>query len=126
MMIKRIVKEHPVKVIFLSLCIMLFISIQFWEYYAPLSISDWNKKEISQIEISDPGNFTFAVFGENKRNSSIFEPLLRDIDHRMDIAFAIGVGDLVGGGERGQSRYLFNQLQKYLTIPFVAVLGNPA
>ena len=124
MMLKRIIKEHPIKVISFFLCITVFISIRFWAYYAPLPISDWNKKGISRIKISDPENFSFAVFGDNKGNSSVFEPLLRDIDRRMDIAFAIGVGDLVGSGKIGQYRYLLNQIQKYLTIPFVAVPGN--
>lgn len=124
MTIKRIIEKHPIKAIFFFLCIIVFMGIKLWQYYAPLPVNDRNKKEISRIKVTDPANFTFAVFGDNKGNSSVFEPLLREIDHRMDIAFAIGVGDLVGGGKMGQYRYLLSQVPKYLTIPFVTVIGN--
>lgn len=121
--IKR-VKAHPIKIILASLCIMLFIGIQVWECYAPLPIRDWNRKEISRIKVSDSVDFAFAIFGDNKGNSTVFEPLLRDIDHRTEIAFAIDLGDLVNGGKRGHYRRFLNQLKEYLAIPLLMAIGN--
>ena len=60
-MIKKVFKERPVKIIFTSLCILLFISLKIGDDYAPLSIHNWNKEEISRIKITDLDNFTFAV-----------------------------------------------------------------
>jgi hypothetical protein len=123
-MTKKIFKEHPIKIILASLCILLFMGFKFWDYYAPLSISNWNKKEISQIKVANPTEFTFAVFGDNKGNKSIFEPLLKDIDHDTEIVFAIDVGDLVSEGERGKYRRFLNQVKENLTIPFLTAIGN--
>jgi hypothetical protein len=123
-MIKEIFKEHPIKVILAFLCILLFMGFKSWDTYAPLSIHDWNKREISRIKLSSPDDFTFAVFGDNKGNSSFFEPLLRDIDHAPEIAFAIDVGDLVSEGEKGRYRRFLNQVQENLAIPFLTAIGN--
>lgn len=123
-MTKKIFKEHLIKIILASLCILLFMGFKFWDYYVPLSIHDWNKKEISQIKVANPIDFTFAVFGDNKGNKSIFEPLLRDIDHDTEIAFAIDVGDLVSKGKRGKYRRFLNQVKENLTIPFLTAIGN--
>ena len=123
-MTKKIFKGHPIKIILASLCILLFIGLKFWDYYAPLSIRGWNKKEISRIKVANSENFTFAVFGDNKGNNSIFEPLLRDIDHRTEIAFAIDVGDLVSDGKKGLYRRFLSHVQENLAIPFLTGIGN--
>jgi 3',5'-cyclic AMP phosphodiesterase CpdA len=123
-MIKEIFKEHPIKIILAFVCILLFMGFKFWDTYAPLPIHNWNKQEISQIKVANPEDFTFAVFGDNKGNSSFFEPLLRDIDHDTEIAFAIDVGDLVSEGEKGRYRRFLNQVQENLTIPFLTAIGN--
>lgn len=123
-MAKKVFKEHPVKIIFASLCILLFIALKIWDSYAPLSIHNWNKKEISRIKIPDPDNFTFAVFGDNKGNYSIFDPLLHDIAQDKEIAFTIDAGDLVSDGKRGQYRRFLNQVQEALTVPFLTAIGN--
>jgi hypothetical protein len=123
-MTKNIFKEHPIKIILTSLCILLFMGFKFWDYCVPLSIHQWNQREISRIKVANPTEFTFAVFGDNKGNKSIFEPLLRDIDHDTEIAFAIDVGDLVSEGERGKYRRFLNQVQENLTIPFLTAIGN--
>jgi hypothetical protein len=121
---KKIFKEHPVKIILAFLCILLFMGLKFWDAYAPLSIYDWNKREISRIKVASPDKFTFAVFGDNKGNRSIFEPLLRDIDHNTEIDFTIDVGDLVSEGEKGRFRSFLNQVQENLAIPFLTAIGN--
>jgi hypothetical protein len=123
-MIKRIVKQHPIRIIFACLCIMTFMGIKFWEYYAPLSIHGRNNSEISRIKVGNPADFTFAVFGDNKGNSSVFEPLLCDIDHRTEIGFAIGIGDQVRKREKGLYRSFLNQVKENLTIPLLTAIGN--
>ena len=121
---KRIFREHPLKIILACLCILSFIGLNSWHHYAPLFIYDWNKKAISKIKVVGLNDFTFAVFGDNKGNYSIFEPLLRDIAQDREILFAIDVGDLVSGGKRGQYRRFLKQVQKDLAIPFLTAIGN--
>lgn len=123
-MTKKVFKEHPIRIVFASLCILLFIGLKTWDYYVPLSIHNWNKKEISRIKIADPDNFTFAVFGDNKGNYSFFEPLLSDVAQDKEIAFAMDLGDLVGDGRRGQYRRFLNQVQENVAIPFLTAIGN--
>ena len=101
-MIKKNMKEHPVRIILASLCFLLFIGITVWHSYAPVPIHNRNQREISRITVADPNDYSFAVMGDNKGNRSVFEPLLRDIGRDKEIAFAIDNGDLVDGGTVGQ------------------------
>lgn len=122
--LKRAIRKQPLKIGLASLCIMIFIGLQVWEYSAPLSVHDWNKEEISRIKVPGSEHFAFTVLGDNKGNSSIFEPLLRDVDHDMEITFAIDVGDLVRKGGKGLYRKLINQVRQNLAIPFLTAIGN--
>ena len=101
---KAFKKNAVVKIALASLFVLMFVGLKFWDSYAPVSIHDWNAKEISEIKLTDPADLAFAVFGDNKGSVSFFEPLLRDIDRNKEIAFAIDVGDLVGDGKREQYR----------------------
>jgi hypothetical protein len=121
---KKIFHENPIKITLASLCILTFVGLNIWKYYAPVPIHNWNQKEISRIKVTDPKDFTFALFGDNKGDYSFFEPLLHDIGHDKEIAFAIDVGDLVSDGERGQFRRFLDQVQENLAIPFVTATGN--
>ena len=121
---KKLFKGARVRRALALLSILGFVGFGLWNQYAPLSTHDWNKSEISRIRVTDPDYFTFAVFGDNKGNYSFFEPLLVDIDHDKDIAFAIDIGDLVGDGKRGQYRRFLNQVQENLTTPFLTATGN--
>jgi serine/threonine-protein phosphatase CPPED1 len=123
-MLRRIVKENPVRIILACLCILPLISITLWKSYALLAIHEWNKKEISKIKLTNPDDFTFAVFGDNKGNYFFFDPLLRDIGHDKDIAFAIDIGDLVADGKRSQYRRFIDQVREKLSIPFLTATGN--
>jgi hypothetical protein len=122
--IKKIFREHPIKIILAALCILSFTGITVWNASAPVSIHDWNQKEIARISVADPDDFTFAVMGDNKGNRSVFEPLLRDIGQDKEIAFAIDDGDLVDGGTIGHYRHFLNQVQENLAIPFLVAIGN--
>ena len=121
---KNVFKENPVKITIAFLCILSFIGLSLWNDYAPLSIHEWNKNEIPRIKLARPDEFTFAVFGDNKGNYSFFEPLLHDIDHQKEIAFAIDVGDLVKDGKRGQYRRFLDQVRENLAIPLLTATGN--
>jgi 3',5'-cyclic AMP phosphodiesterase CpdA len=107
-----------------SLCILLLFGLKIWDEYGPLSIHNWNGKEISRIKVTNPDDFTFAVFGDNKGNYSFFEPLLSDVAQDKEIAFAMDLGDLVGDGKRGQYGRFLNQVQKNVAIPFLTAIGN--
>jgi len=121
---KRIIRENPIKVTIAFLCFVSVIGISFWSYYAPVSATNWNRGEISRIKVGSPDNFAFAVFGDNKGNSSFFGPLLRDIERDKDIAFAIDIGDLVADGKRSQYCRFLEQVRANLSIPFLTATGN--
>jgi len=121
---KAFKKNVIIKIALASLFVLMFVGLKFWDSNAPVSIHDWNIKEISEIKLTDPADFAFAVFGDNKGNVSFFEPLLRDIDRNKEIAFAIDVGDLVGDGKREQYRRFLNQVHENLKIPLLATIGN--
>jgi hypothetical protein len=121
---KKIFKEHPIKTILAALCILSFIGITVWHSSAPVPIQNRNQRELSRIAVADPNDFTFAVMGDNKGNRSVFEPLLRDIGHDKEIAFALDDGDLVDGGTVGHYRRFLNQVQENLAIPVLTAIGN--
>ena len=123
MAIKKLLKNHFVNLIIASLFILGFVAFEFWDHYIPPSVQDRNKKEISRIKV-DPTDFYFAVFGDHKGHDAHFEPLLRDVDHDKEIAFAIELGDLVRQGRRWFYRRLLNQVEKNLSIPFLTAIGN--
>jgi 3',5'-cyclic AMP phosphodiesterase CpdA len=95
-----------------------------WNSHAPVPVKNWNQRELARIVVADPDDFTFAVMGDNKGNRSVFEPLLQDIDHDKEIAFAIDDGDLVQDGTVGLYRRFLKQVQENLTIPFLTAIGN--
>jgi len=123
MAIKKSLKDHSVNLIIAALFILGFVAFEFWDHYIPPSVHDRNQREISRIK-ADPADFSFAVFGDHKGHDARFEPLLRDVDHDKQIAFAIDLGDLVRQGRRWFFRRLLNQVKKNLSIPFLAVIGN--
>jgi len=123
-MIKKVFKEHPVKIILISLCTLLFIGITVWHSSAPVPIHNRNQKELARIAVADPNDFTFAVMGDNKGNRSVFEPLLRDIDRDKEIAFALDDGDLVDEGTVGHYRRFLSQVRENLSIPVLVAIGN--
>jgi serine/threonine-protein phosphatase CPPED1 len=121
---RRVLKEHPVKLGLTLLFVLSFLGLKSWNYCAPLPVRDWNKIELARIKVPDPNNFTFAVCGDNKGNESVFEPLLKDIDHSVEIDFVIDVGDLVPKGQRGFFRRFLKEVQENLAIPFLTAIGN--
>jgi hypothetical protein len=121
---KKILKEHPIRIVLAALCILAFVGITVWNASAPVPVRNWNQREIARITVADPNNYSFVVMGDNKGNHSVFEPLLRDIAQDKEIAFAIDDGDLVDGGAIGHYRCFLNQVRENLTIPFLTAIGN--
>jgi hypothetical protein len=122
--IRKIFKEHPLRIGLACLFIFSFIVLRFWNGYAPVPAKDWNRKEFSRIKVVDPEDFAFAVFGDNKDGYSVFDALLKDIDYRMEISFAIDIGDLVPNGKRGFFRRFLKEVQGDLAIPLITAIGN--
>lgn len=120
----KICKQYPIKILFASLCILLFIGFELWHYFTPLSIHNWNKKEISRIKVADPEDFTFTIFGDNRGNHSIFESLLQSIGHDAETSFAIDLGDLVSNEDNGHYRRFLSEVQENVAIPLLTAIGN--
>jgi len=123
MVAKKIFSNHLINVIIASLFILGFAVFEFWDHYIPSAVQDRNKSEISRIKVN-PADFYFAVFGDHKGHDACYEPLLHELDHDKQIAFAIEVGDLLREGRRWFYRRSLNQIEKNLSIPFLAVIGN--
>jgi hypothetical protein len=123
-MVRSVFRGYRIKIVLASICVVLFIGLKFWNQFAPLPADNRNPKEISRIKVSDPEDFTFAVFGDNKGNYSIFEPLLHDVGKSTEIVFVIDVGDLVNEGKGGHYRRLLHQVRENLAIPFITAIGN--
>jgi hypothetical protein len=120
----HVAKKNPFKVMLVALCIVLFVVIQIWKDTAPLGVSDWNGNAVSTIKTTNPDDFSFAVFGDNKDGYALFDSLLKDIDGRGEASFAIAMGDLVPSGRRGNFRGFIGELKDDLKIPLVTVVGN--
>jgi len=123
-MAKSVFKNHKIKIVLASICVMLFIGLKFWNNFTPLPTNNWNPREISRIKVSDPEDFKFAVFGDHRGNRSVLKPLLRDIDKSKEMAFAIDGGDLVNVGEKGLFQRYLHMMQENLAIPLLTAIGN--
>jgi len=119
----KVLRKHPINLIIASLFILGFVAFEFWDHYIPPSVQDRNQRETSRIKV-DPDDFSFAVFGDHKGHEFIFEPLLRDVAKNQKLTFAIELGDLVRQGRRWFYRRLLNEVEKNLSIPYLAVIGN--
>ena len=122
--IAETIKRNPVKICSLIICILLFAALEVWGHFSPLPAHQWNMINLKEIDVADPGNFSFAVFGDNRNSKYVFENLLRLIDHDPDIAFAVSLGDMVQKGEKERYRWLIQQVRNNLGIPLLTVMGN--
>jgi hypothetical protein len=118
------VRKYPLKFCFLLLCIFLLSGFEVWAHFSPLPAHEWNTLSLKEIKVTDPANFSFAVFGDNRDSNAVFENLLKLIDHDPDMTFAMGLGDLVSDGEKRRYDYFFNQLRNNLALPLLTALGN--
>jgi len=87
MVAKKVFRDHVVNLIVASLFISGFVVFEFWDHYIPPAARDRNKSEMSRIRVN-PADFYFAVFGDHKGHDACFEPLLHDVTHDKQLAFA--------------------------------------
>jgi len=118
------VRKYPVKLCFLLFCILLLSGFEVWEHFSLLPAHEWNTINLKEINVADPNNFSFAVFGDNRNSISVFENLLKLIDHDPDISFAINLGDMVYSGAKERYRCFLQQVRDNLAIPLLTAMGN--
>ena len=122
--ITGILKKYPVKSFLLILCIFLLSGFEAWSHFSPLPATEWNIVNLKKIKVADPGNFSFAVFGDNRRSNFVFENLLKLIDHDPDLTFGIDLGDLVSYGTKRTYHHFLKQVKTNLAPPLLTVIGN--
>lgn len=117
-------RAHPLRMGVLGLCILLLVAMEAWESFSSLPAQDWLAINLRQIRIHDPAEFSFAVFGDNKNSHTVFERLLKQVDHDPGIAFAMDLGDLVYDGEKEKYRFFLKQVRENLSLPLLTAIGN--
>ncbi len=84
----------------------------------------WNPSQLERLQNPGRSPLTFAVLGDNRSNTAIFDQVLRRLDADPSLAFAINVGDLVQKGTLEQFNDFFRQLRSGVRLPFLTVPGN--
>jgi len=119
-----LIRKYPIKLVFLSLCILIMTYFEVWGHLSPLPARGWNTDNLKLVSETDEGSFSFAVFGDNLNSKFVFENLLKLIDHDMDIAFAISLGNMVSRGKEEKYRLFIKQVRENLGIPLLTTMGS--
>jgi hypothetical protein len=122
--ITRYIKGCSKKWLLFVVIIIGFLSLNIYYSTLPLPDGKWISSNIEKIKVKDPENFTFAVFGGNRIRRPVFEGVLKQVDHDPDISFAIDLGDAVLKGKRLHYRHFIKQIDNYLGIPLLPVIGD--
>lgn len=72
----------------------------------------------------NPNNFTFAVFGDNRDDGTVFDRLLSQIGRDTDIAFGINLGDVVNHADECLYNNFFDKVAANFSLPLLTVIGN--
>jgi len=81
-------------------------------------------KRIQEVPYDPETGFSFVVWGDSRSNAEVCEQLWSEIQ-KENVVFAINTGDLVSRGWVNEwLEYFFPIIDKYRTIPFLAVIGN--
>jgi hypothetical protein len=123
-MLKALRRRHPIRLSLFFLCILLLAGVEIWFGFQAAPAHNWIAENVLKINVQDPSDFAFAVFGDNKNSHSIFPVLLRKVDQDHDIKFALDIGDLVFDGDIEKYRYFFNQLKDNIKLPLLTAIGN--
>jgi len=79
---------------------------------------------IQDYRIDQDHGFRFVVVGDTRSNLKVFQAITKSIN-KWNPLFAIDVGDLtLYGYSQEMDLYLFQTLEKYVTYPFLPVVGN--
>ncbi len=122
--LKEAAKKSPFVFALFTLSIIALLFLEVWNKFSPLPAHDWLSINLKQIKISNPEDFSFAVFGDNKNSHFVFEKLLTKIENDRQISFAIDIGDLVYDGEKEKYRYFLKQIRRNFHKPFLVAMGN--
>lgn len=99
---------------------LLALSAATWAQTLP---RDWLDANLKAIQVADPRNFSFAVFGDNRDDQGRFDLLIKAVNNDPSIAFSLNLGDLVNHPDEGLYRAFFGQVSR-LKKPFLTVIGN--
>jgi hypothetical protein len=116
-------KKQPLRIGLFIVCILALTAAEAWDRFSPLPAYDLIATNLQNIKITNPDDFNFAVFGDNKNSFTTFEGLIEHVNRDPSIAFAIDLGDLVYDGEKEKYRHFFNQIKKF-RLPLLAAIGN--
>ena len=119
-----IVRQYPIRSFFLVISLLVLAYLEVWEPLSPLPAREWNVTNLKEINVADPTNFSFAVFGDNQNSKFVFDNLLRLIDHDPGITFAIGLGNSVSRGNIEKYNYFIEQAEDNLGIPLLTTMGD--
>ena len=110
----------------LLLCVVCLVPVLGGGRQTPSAVSPVAEglSRIGGIPLSNPHSFIFAVFGDNRGSTTVFERLLDGISDDPDILFAISTGDIVGTGSQARFDFFFSQVNRCLTKPLVFAVGN--
>jgi serine/threonine-protein phosphatase CPPED1 len=122
--ISDIVRQYPIKSFFLILSLIVLAWLGVWEPLSPLPAREWNVTNLKEINVADPTNFSFAVFGDNQNSKFVFDNLLRLVDHDPGITFAISLGNSVSRGNIEKYNYFIEQAKDNLGIPLLTTMGD--
>lgn len=117
-------KGHSKIWVILLIIVIGFLSLKIYHHTLPLPDGKWISSNLEKIEVKDPEQFSFAVFGGNRFGRHVFEGMLKQVDHDPDIAFTIDLGDAVLKGGRGHYHHLIKQIDHNLGIPLLTVMGD--
>jgi Calcineurin-like phosphoesterase len=117
-------KKHPIKIFLLIFCILFLSGFELLGHFSPLPGHEWNTINLTKIKVPDPSDFSFAVFGDNRRSNFVFENLLKLVDHDPDITFGIDLGDLVSRGKKRSYRHFIKQVKGNMALPLLTAIGN--
>jgi len=96
---------------------------------SPPDIRDWNYIQTAELSSrpgsqNKQGNFSFAVYGDNKNSITVFNEIIDKIN-QDDVDFSIETGDLIDNMIDGESEYkTYVQQIKRSTKPLMVIPGN--
>jgi Calcineurin-like phosphoesterase len=83
--------------------------------------SDWNHKHLQEID-QGAKEFSFAIFGDNKNSTSVFNSLIDKVN-QDNVLFAFDDGDLVFDGDKEKFSWFLNQANRF-QVPLLTAIGN--
>ncbi len=89
-----------------------------------LPAGDWNRSNLERIKVPAGEALTFAVLGDNRSNSAVFDQVLKRLDQEPGLAFVIEVGDLVERGSPESFADFLSRVRRHLRLPLLTVIGN--